>query len=371
MNDSKENLLKVTPLHGAHKALGARMVPFGGWDMPLSYKGQLDEHKAVRNNVGIFDVSHMGQVRIQGEDSLEYLQRLVPGDFSKLEDGKGKYTQLCNDEGGIIDDLIITQLSQSEYFAVVNASTRENDVKWMTEAIEILGLKNVSIQDESEDWAMIAIQGPTALEFLEVALPGMAWSQTPAFTMHEIDVDGKSHYFSRTGYTGETGGELICPVDMANHWWDKFLKQGAVPCGLAARDSLRLEAGYCLYGNDLDLETTPVEASLSWSVSWKKDENYFGRSVLEKQKENGAAKRLIALKCSTRRPPRTHDPVLFDGEKVGEVTSGGFSPQLNTGIAMAYVDGNSWKQESYQVESRGKAQDACRIKPPFVSTSLK
>jgi aminomethyltransferase len=366
---STEPLLK-TPLHAEHLAANARMCAFGGWDMPLTYEGQLKEHDAVRNRVGIFDVSHMGQVRFKGAGVLDFLNQLVPGRLDKLTDGFSSYTQLCNDEGGIIDDLIITRVNSTEYFAVVNASTREGDVRWMREVAKRLGTSNVNIVDESSAWGMIAVQGPQAFDLLCRVVPGRVdWANTPAFTLRGFTSDGRPHLLSRTGYTGEVGAELLVPADLAATWWKRLIAEGATPCGLAARDSLRLEAGYCLYGSDLDLTTSPVEAALSWSVDWKKTAKYIGRERLDREKATGAARRLVGVKIETRRPLRHGDKLVNSGgAEVGVVTSGGYSPILNVGIGLAYL--STTHDGALFVQTRSDLAPATIVKPPFVKTSL-
>jgi len=368
-----EPLLR-TPLHPEHLAAKARMCAFGGWDMPLTYEGQLKEHEAVRTHVGMFDVSHMGQVRFRGARALEFLDRLVPGKLGKLAHGFSAYTQLCNEAGGVLDDLIVTRVGDAEWFAVVNAATRTQDVAWMRAQAAPLGYPEVEIEDESAHWGMIAIQGPQAFEMLRKVLPGdRDWSATPAFTLHPFQSDEGTHLLSRTGYTGEVGGELLCPAEMACEWWRRFLAAGAVPCGLAARDSLRLEAGYCLYGSDLDETTSPVEAGLSWSVDWKKTSNYTGRARLDAEKASGAKRRLIGLKIDTRRPLRHGDAMVdASGREIGVVTSGGYSPILNVGIGLAYVEtALATGDAPIFVRTRAEKCPATRVKPPFVETSLK
>ncbi len=370
MSQTSSAELLRTPLYENHKKLDARLVEFGGWEMPLSYEGQLAEHQAVRNGVGMFDVSHMGQVRLTGPRVLEFIQKLVPGDFSTLENGKAKYTQLCNEAGGVLDDLIITRLAATDYFAVVNAGTRVKDIAWIVAKSGELGFGDLKIVDESNDWGMIAVQGPEAFTVLDKLIPGYDWASTPAFTMHSFEEAGKTHLFSRTGYTGEVGAELIVPAELAGDWWERLLDAGVKPCGLAARDTLRLEAGYCLYGNDLDETTSPVEAAIGWSVGWKKSENYIGREVIDRHKSEGASRRLVGLQTETRRPLRHGDAVLSGDEEVGVVTSGGFSPILQVGIALAYVKPDAIKAGNLQIKSRSAVQPARVVKPPFVKTSL-
>ncbi|MBI5155475.1 glycine cleavage system aminomethyltransferase GcvT [Candidatus Poribacteria bacterium] len=359
-------LLKRTPLYHAHLRSGARMVSFGGWEMPVDYGSQLSEHEAVRNHAGMFDVSHMGQVRFRGKRVLPFLGQLVPGNVWRLGDYMSLYTTLCTPEGGVVDDLIITMLGEREAFSVVNAATARKDFAWMEKQRDALGYEDVSVLDESGDWAMIAVQGPEALGIMERLVPEIMWTETKAFTMHEVLREGALHMFSRTGYTGENGLEILCPPEMAETWWNSLLDAGVKPAGLGARDSLRLEMGYCLYGQDLSESITPIEAGLAWTVGFKKDEQFIGRAVLEKQRTEGPPRQAIGLKLDNRRPLRHGDKVLDGGRDVGEVTSGGFSPTLGVGIAMALVESASAKKEKLTVLSRGKECEAAVQKPPFV-----
>ncbi len=355
-----------TPLFQTHQRLGARMVPFAGWEMPLTFAGQVEEHRAVREAAGLFDVSHMGQILIMGRGAEAFLQELVPGNVAALEPGRSRYTQLCNESGGILDDLIMTRLGGEEFLAVVNAARRAVDlaaIRGRAEAHE----GDVHVVDESPRWAMIAVQGPEALGILEKTLPGTAWRATPPFSFHVLDEGGSTLCISRTGYTGEAGAEILCPGEEAEDWWNRLLAEGAMPCGLAARDSLRLEAGYCLYGQDLDEETTPVEAGLAWSCAWKKPEHWPGREVHERQRSGGPPRRLVGLLSESRRPLRAGDAILTeDGEEAGHVTSGGYSPVLERGIALGYVRPPFLGGDRFQVAGRGKPVPVSKVRPPFV-----
>lgn len=365
------DLLK-TPLNEEHRRLGARMCAFAGYDMPLQYSGQMAEHQAVRTGAGMFDVSHMGQVRFRGPRALEFLQLLVPGNVARLTDGNSLYTQLVTPEGGTVDDLIISRFGEEEYFAVVNGATKDGDIAWMRRQAQALGFADVAIENESDHWAMIAVQGPAALEVLDRLIPGKEWKSTKAFSITPFMANNKAHLLSRTGYTGEIGGELLCPAAHAAEWWRRFLDAGVVPCGLASRDSLRLEMGYALYGNDLDLQTSPIEAGLAWSVSFKKPESFIGRPVLEKQKSEGTARRMVGLMFASRRPMRHDDAVVTeDGIVVGRVASGGYSIMRSVGIGMAYVQSAALDSGApLLVESRGTRTPATVTKMPFVETSL-
>ena len=368
---SDSEVLLRTPLFAEHQALKARLTGFGGWEMPLSYEGQLAEHRAVRERCGIFDVSHMGQVRFRGVHALAFLQALVPADIAALAPGFSRYTQLLQQDGGVLDDLIVTCVSATEFFAVVNAGTRVKDVAWMRTQAAALGFSDVEIVDESGHWAMIAVQGPGAFEILDRLIPGFVPSTTPAFTLHAFTAHGSGHLLSRTGYTGEKGGELLCPAELAPVWWRALLAEGAVPCGLAARDTLRLEAGYCLYGNDLDTAVTPVEAGLSWSVGWKKTEGWIGREALEAQRAAGPSRKLIGLVVNSRKPLRHGDKVVQGETVVGEVTSGGFSPMKECGIAMAYVASAASGAADLGIATKTGALPAQVVKMPFVKIGLK
>ncbi len=365
---SDATALQRTPLHDSHVRLGARMVPFGGWDMPVVYDSQIAEHEAVRAACGIFDVSHMGQVRFRGAGAGEFLSWLVPGNIARLADGGSLYTTLCNEEGGVIDDLIVSRLSGEEYFAVVNAATREKDIAWMRAKAATRAGGAVTIEDESERWAMIAVQGPEALGILDNLVPEGGWSGTKPFSIHSVRSAGSDLLVSRTGYTGEDGVELLCPAAGAATWWEKLLKLGAKPCGLAARDSLRLEMGYCLYGQDLDETISPFEGGIGWTVSWKKPGDYIGRGALERQRAEGPPRTRIGLKLESRKPLRHGDRVLSDGTDIGVVTSGGYSPTANVGIGLALVDTDQAEGKSVlEVAGRGKPVAAQVVKPPFIS----
>lgn len=359
--------LRQTPLHQAHLDLNAQMTGFGGWDMPVHYGSQVAEHEAVRTASGMFDVSHMGQVRFLGKDYLKFLALLVPGNPWRLADGGSLYTCLCKPDGGVVDDLIITRLTSQEGFTVVNAATREKDVAWMEAQRDALGFHNVQIIDESDRWAMIAVQGPSALPIVEKLIGGQRWTETKPFTMFTMTLKGLPHLISRTGYTGEDGIELLCPADLAVEWWNEFLKSGVQPAGLGARDSLRLEMGYCLYGQDLDETISPIEGGIGWSVSLKKEDPFIGREVLERQKKDGAPRMSIGLRIDSRRPLRHGDEVTDGQNHVGIVTSGGYSPTLGCGIAMALVDREAIEgKDALMILSRGKEIPAAVQRPPFV-----
>lgn len=358
-------MTKETFLHAKHVSLGAKMVDFAGWHMPVQYTSIIEEHNNVRNNVGLFDVSHMGEVFISGKDSLEFLQKIVPQDISKLVYEKAVYCQLPNEKGGLIDDLIIYKLGINYYLIICNASRIDEDVNWMS--LNSKGF-DVKIDNQSHNYSLLAVQGPKADELLRAM--GLDTLQD-SFTIKPAKILNRKMYVSRTGYTGEDGYELLVENDFAEELWDKILEYGKpfgiMPIGLGARDTLRLEAALHLYGNDLDEETTPVEAGLSWSLPKDKKEDYNGKSVIMEQIANGGRKKLVGLKMLDKNIARHGYDVYYNGVKTGVVTSGGISPVLGANIALAYVDNKDIKVGStVQVMIREKLHDAEVVKKPFV-----
>jgi aminomethyltransferase len=350
-----------TPLHDAHVALGARMVDFGGWDMPVHYGSQVDEHNAVRGDAGMFDVSHMTVVDIEGVRAREFLQHLVANDVGKLTStGKALYTCMLQEDGGVIDDLIVYYLGDHWYRIVVNASTREKDMEWIRARAEGWDLE----VSEREDLAMIAVQGPEARakasECFDEETREKALALGPFFAESLGDL-----FVARTGYTGEDGWEIMLPAEKAESCWNDFVKAGIRPCGLGARDTLRLEAGMNLYGSDMDETTTPLESALGWTVAWEPtDREFVGRNALEAQREKGVPRKLVGLLLEGRGVLRGHQKVIVEGVGEGDVTSGTFSPTLGRSIGFARVPTASG--ESCQVEIRGKLLDARIVRPPFV-----
>lgn len=371
MPEPSNDSLLHSPLESCHEKAGARMVPFAGWLMPVSYAGQLTEHRATREEAGIFDVSHMGQIVIEGRDALKFLQQSFPSDFSSLEPGQSRYTFLLNDRGGVVDDLIVSAQPGDSYFLVVNAANLKRDLERIGELAA--GFGDLTFTDHTSDWAMIAVQGPRALTILDRVLPTNRgpWSNTPPFTLHNMMHEGRRLLISRTGYTGEHGAEVLCPPELAPQVWEALLAEGCTPCGLAARDSLRLEAGYPLHGNDLSEEITPVEAGLGWAISWDKTGAYPGRTILEDQKLNGPPRRRLALKSLTRKPFRKGEIVTADQKEIGVVTSGGYSPGLESGIALALVEAGGTSHDVYTVLSGSRGIECSRSRLPFVPTGLK
>lgn len=359
-------MTKETYLHDKHVQLGAKMVDFAGWHMPVQYSSIIEEHKTVREHVGLFDVSHMGEVFVSGKDSLEFLNRIVPQNISKLNYEKAVYCQLPNKNGGLIDDLIIYKLGINSYLVICNASRLDEDLNWMIRNKRGL---DVRIDNLSHNYSLLAVQGPKAEKLMQKM--GLD-TQQESFTIKAGKVSGIKVLASRTGYTGEDGFEILVENEFSEFLWDKILEQGQEfgikPIGLGARDTLRLEASLHLYGNDLDENTTPIEAGLSWSVPKDKEEDYNGKEVIMNQIKNGTEKRLIGLKMLDRAIARHEYEVYFNGEKVGVVTSGGPSPMLGSNIALAYVKNikDICTGSIVQVMIREKLHDAEVVKRPFI-----
>jgi len=339
---------KRTPLYEEHVKLGAKIFPFAGWEVPLQYSSVKEEHLAVRHNVGIFDVSHMGQVFVSGNDALSYLQNLVPQDISRLVENKASYSMLVNEHGGIIDDLIIYRL-KDRYLLIVNASRIQEDLS------RLLSMKNdydVIIDNRSEDLAMIAVQGPKASDLVEAV--GINKANHPErFSIKELG----SMLIARTGYTGEDGFEIIVENKDAADLWKKLVAHGAVPVGFAARDTLRLEASYLLYGQDMDEQTTPIEASLCWAIPRDKQADYAGKAIILNQMlTKNVKKKLVRFKMLDKSIPRHDYRIYIENQDMGKVTSGGFSPCTNTGIGLGFIDSKEPFTEGTKIDImiRGK-----------------
>ena len=358
--------MKETLLHDKQVELGAKMVDFAGWHMPVQFTSILEEHKNVRDNAGLFDVSHMGEVFVYGKDALDFLNSIVPQELSKLYDSKAIYCQLPNKNGGLIDDLIIYKLEDEKYLLIVNASRIDEDVNWIVR--NSMGY-DVYIDNQSHNYSLLAIQGPKAGDILKKL--GYT-EQQEFFTIKPAIIDDMEVMISRTGYTGEDGYEILLKNKDAIKMWDLLLEKGKefslMPIGLGARDTLRLECALHLYGNDLDENTTPIEAGLSWSIPKDKVADYNGKEVIMEQIKNGVEKKLIGIKMTTRAVPRHECEVYFNGEKVGNVTSGSFAPSLNETIALCYVKNvkEICTGANVQVMIREKLYDAVVVKRPFV-----
>ncbi|HET8894928.1 MAG TPA: glycine cleavage system aminomethyltransferase GcvT [Gaiellaceae bacterium] len=341
--------LQKTPLHDRHVALGARMVPFAGWEMPVQYEGVIPEHRAVRTDAGVFDVSHMGEIEVEGPRVHELLQGLLSNDLDKLELGQAQYTLLTNERGGIIDDLIAYRLGEFHYLLVVNASNREADFRWLKEH-EIPGS---DVRDVSDEHGLLAVQGPRAIERLGLA-------PAKAFTFAEATIDGVEVMVNRTGYTGEDGCELLCMAEDAVRLWDAVLARGVVPCGLGARDTLRLEACYPLHGNDISPDTDAISAGLGWTCAL--DKEFTGVDTLRRVKSEGPARKLVAFVMEEKAIPRQGMAI----EGGGEVTSGSHSPMLDIGIGMGYVPAaHATPDSELTIDVRGKPRKARVVKKPI------
>jgi aminomethyltransferase len=343
-----------TPLYDRHVALGARLVPFAGWEMPVQYEGVIPEHLAVRNDCGVFDVSHMGEVEVDGPPAREYLQGLLSNDLERIEPGKAQYTLLTNGAGGIVDDLIVYERAPDRFLLIVNAANRETDIAWLREH-EVDGAE---LHDVSDAYALLAVQGPRSLERL--GLP-----EAPAFTFADGEIDGVACVVNRTGYTGELGVELLVPAETAGELWDRVLARGAVPCGLGARDTLRLEVCYPLHGNDIGPDTDAISAGLGWVCALDKD--FTGVATLRTIKEEGPTRRLAAFVMEERAIPREGMAIVDGGgEPVGAVTSGSHSPMLERGIGMGYVPtALAEPGTELTIDVRGRPRRARVVKKPI------
>ncbi|MCK2095697.1 glycine cleavage system aminomethyltransferase GcvT [Thauera aromatica] len=349
-----------TPLHAAHVAAGARMVDFAGWDMPVNYGSQIEEHHAVRRDAGMFDVSHMLALDLSGPGATVYLRALLANDVDKLKTpGKALYSCMLNDQGGVIDDLIVYRFGTSDYRIVVNAGTAAKDVDWMKRCIAVTGA-DVTLQSR-RDLAMIAVQGPHAIERAATVLPELSSPQGVPAPFSGIRVGDLM--IARTGYTGEDGLEIAVPAERAEQLWNALLSAGVKPCGLGARDTLRLEAGMNLYGQDMDDAVSPLDAGLAWTVDFADaTRDFIGRSAL---RANPAARRMLGLILEDKGVLRSHMKV-FTGAGNGETTSGSFSPTLEKSIALARLPLPVQAGEEVDVEVRGKRLKARTVKLPFV-----
>ena len=359
--------LQRTPFFEFHVAHGGKLIDFGGWELPVKFEGINKEHERVRAGVGLFDVSHMGEIRCTGPQSLEAVQALVTNDVGALVDGAVLYTPMCNHRGGIVDDLLVYRVSATEFYLVVNAANIDKDFAWMVENNP--RPDGATFVNESASWGQLAVQGRHAQAVVQALV--------------ELDLDSVAYYHfvvttvagvagcvvSRTGYTGEDGFEIYLPAGGAQAIWPAVMAAGQAydiaPIGLGARDTLRLEAKLCLYGNDITDDTTPLEAALAWTVKLDKPVRFIGQDVLEAQKESRPRRRLVCLEVADR-IARQHMPILRDGEVVGEVTSGTRSPSLGTNIALGYVPTRFARPgNQLEIDVRGRIAQAVVVKPPF------
>jgi aminomethyltransferase len=374
-------MLKRTALYNAHQKLGARLIEFGGWEMPVQYTSIIDEHNAVRTAAGIFDIAHMGEVLVSGPAAAEFLNGILTNDIRKLEVGLGQYTILCNEQGGAVDDLYAYRLGQSEYLLIINASRIDADVPWMQK--QLAGFSNrasVKFENVSDTVAAVAVQGPRVKDFIDQCFPGESVGGTKVSKASDLKKNQIAKYswgaaksdvwVARTGYTGEDGFEIIAPAAVIESVWDRILEAGKSvgikPAGLGARDTLRTEVCYPLYGHELDENTTPIDAGVGFFVALDKGE-FVGRSVLAQQKAEGTKKKLVAFKMSDKSaPPRPHYPICSGEKKIGEVTSGTQSPSLGLGIGLGYVAPEFAKAgTNIEIEIRGRRFAAQVVPKPI------
>ena len=372
-------MLKRTPLFTAHQKLGGKLVEFGGWEMPVQYTSITDEHLAVRQAAGIFDISHMGEVTVSGAGAAEFLNSVLTNDIRRLAPGEGQYTLMCNERGGVIDDLYAYRLSSEVFFLVINASRIEPDVAWLqAQAAKYPRRNELRLTDASHNYAAVAVQGPCVKEFIDACIPGASVSglRVNSVTGLKKNQIAGFHFeqggvlVSRTGYTGEDGFEIVGSDEAIRRVWDVLLTAGHAfgikPCGLGARDTLRTEVCYPLYGHELDEQTTPIEAGLGFFVALDKAE-FNGRAVLAGQKTGGTKKKLVAFKMAGKSaPPRPQYPIWVNGAKAGVVTSGTQSPSLGIGIGMGYVPAEFAKPDTkIEIEIRGKRFAAVVVPKPI------
>ncbi|TAK93268.1 MAG: glycine cleavage system aminomethyltransferase GcvT [Verrucomicrobia bacterium] len=376
-------MLKRTALFTTHQKLGGKLIEFGGWEMPVQYTSITDEHLAVRNAAGIFDISHMGEVTVSGAASTAFLNHVLTNDIRKLTPGLGQYTLMCNERGGVIDDLYAYCLSEGVYLLIINASRIEPDVAWLrARAAEFPKRDELRLTDASHNYAAVAVQGPRVKEFIADCIPGdsisaMRVARVTDLKKNEIGGFKCGHgsvLVSRTGYTGEDGFEIVGSDEAIIHIWEIILAKGQPfgikPCGLGARDTLRTEVCYPLYGHELDESTTPIEAGVGFFVALDKGD-FVGRAALAEQKANGVKKKCVAFKMTEKSaPPRPHYPIWAGGANVGEVVSGTQSPSLNNGIGMGYVPTEFAKAgTAIEIEIRGKRCAAVTVPKPIYKKS--
>ncbi|MGE5246375.1 MAG: glycine cleavage system aminomethyltransferase GcvT [Betaproteobacteria bacterium] len=366
MEQAAAAALKKTPLNARHRASGARMVPFGGWDMPVEYSGIVQEHMAVRERAGLFDVSHMGEIEIAGKDALAAVQRVSSNDASRLQIGQAQYSGLLTPRGTFVDDLLVYRFGPDHFMLVVNAGNIEKDYAWIAEQIKPVG-DAVAVNNSSR-YGLLAVQGPQALALLQ-PLTGIDLASMKYYWFGNGEVAGVRCTISRTGYTGEDGFEIFVPPQSADRVWLAVLDAGRsvdlIPCGLGARDTLRLEASMRLYGNDIDDTTTPLEADLGWIVGWKKDD-FNGAAVLREQKVNGVTRRIVGFEMLDRGIARHGYDAYVNGAKAGIVTSGTQTPYLKKAIGMAYLPiEHTAVGVEFDVDIRGRRARARVVPMPF------
>lgn len=372
-------MLKRTSLYAAHQKLGGKLIEFGGWEMPVQYTTITDEHLAVRNAAGIFDISHMGEVTVSGAAATEFLNRVLTNDIRKLTPGLGQYTLMCNEHGGVIDDLYAYCLSENVFLLIINASRIEPDVAWLHKRAAAFGRADeLSVSDCSHNYDAVAVQGPRVKDFIDRVFTSASTSALRVAKVSDLKKNeiggfpfaGGSVMISRTGYTGEDGFEIVGRAESISKVWDALLESGKEfgikPCGLGARDTLRTEVCYPLYGHELDENTTPIEAGVGFFVALDKGD-FIGRSVLAEQKASGTKKKCVAFKLTDKgAPPRPGYPIWADGKPVGQVVSGTQSPSLNLGIGMGYVPPEFAKAGTViEIEARGRRTAAVVVAKPI------
>lgn len=350
-----------TPLYEQHVEAGAKIVDFGGWDMPLHYGSQKDEHHVVRNNAGVFDVSHMTIVDLHGDEVRDFLRQLLANDVAKLQSpGKALYTTMLNQDGGVIDDLIVYFMDETWFRLIVNAATREKDVTWIRQAA---ASHSVTVTERPE-LAMVAVQGPNARELAASSIDAKWREQALALKLF-TGMQAGDLFVARTGYTGEDGWEIVMPKEQAAAIWSHLISDGIAPCGLGARDTLRLEAAMNLYGTDMDESVSPLEAGLGWTIAWEpQDRDFCGRAKLEEKRADKNRQRFVGLLLEDKGVLRNHQRVVVDGFGEGEITSGGFSPTIDRSIALARVPAGDYKNA--RVDVRGKLLNVRIVPTPFV-----
>jgi aminomethyltransferase len=367
--------LRRTALTARHEAAGAKLAGFAGWAMPIAFGGTVAEHEAVRSSVGVFDVSHLGTVWLDGTDARAAIAATFTNDPSRIELGGSQYTLCCDERGGIVDDLIVYRVAEERWLAVPNAANTSAVVAALRDAAS--QRTDLTIRDESADWAVLAVQGPASLELVDRVLADVgdladvpSAAEVPYLGAVEIEGRDGPLLLCRTGYTGEVGVELVVPNALAGSLWDGATAAGAVPCGLGARDTLRLEMGYPLHGSDLSTEVSPYEARLGWAVKLDRDD-FRGRDALVKAKQAGPARRLLGLRVDGRRPPRAGMQLRDGAMPVGTVTSGSYSPTLGCGIALALLDEPVGPGDRVTLDVRGTDVEVEVVKPPFVDRDPK
>jgi len=359
--------LKRTPLFEVYKENGGKTIDFGGWELPVQFSSIKEEHEAVRSKAGLFDVSHMGEVEVKGKNSLNFLQKMMTNDISKIQKGSAQYTAMCYENGGTVDDLLVYKIEDNHYLLVVNASNIEKDYKWLQDHVE----GDVVLDNLSEKTAQLALQGPLAEKVLQKLAGDTELSQIGFFKFQqEVNLNGKKALVSRTGYTGEDGFEIYCDATEAIDLWRAILEagkeEGVIPCGLGSRDTLRFESVLALYGQELSPEISPLEAGIAFAVKLNKESNFIGKEALRKQKETGLERKLVGIEMIDRGIPRHGYPVYKGEELIGQVTTGTQSPTLkrNIGLALIKTDYTALESE-IEVEIRGKRLKAVVVPTPF------